>query len=158
MERFIQWKKGIFKRTYELFSGETRAGMLKENTWKDSAGGELNGKKWEFRMKGFWKRRGEITEGENDVVLATITFNNWRTKAFIEFPGRPGRTLTWSYDNFWHTRWSLTDPSGRSVKYHGRSTSGEIRSTLDDDMLILAGLFIESYNKRSSAATVAAAS
>lgn len=147
MEKIYTWKRGFFKRTYELFSNEMAVGTLRERTWSYSADGEINGKTYQFIITGFWKRKTEISDTEK--VIATITYNSWMTKATIEFTGSM-KSLTWQYDNFWHTWWSLSDPSGRKIKYHGSQLKGEITSNIDDDMLILAGLFITSYYRREA--------
>lgn len=45
METKLNWKKGFFKETFELYSNAELIGTLKENSWKQTAYGELNEKK-----------------------------------------------------------------------------------------------------------------
>jgi hypothetical protein len=43
MRTQLYWKKGIFSNTFEIFSDGVAVGNLKENTWRQSADGELLG-------------------------------------------------------------------------------------------------------------------
>jgi hypothetical protein len=41
METKLNWEKGFFKNTYEIYSGDKNIGKLKENVWSNTAIGEL---------------------------------------------------------------------------------------------------------------------
>jgi hypothetical protein len=156
MEKSLSWKKGFFKSTYELYSSDgTAAGKLKENYWGNTAEGEIYLRMYHFKMRGFWNKKAEILDLSTGEVLATIVFNCWKSKATIEFTKDPGKAMTFGYENFWHTKWNISEPSGLSVRFQGTESKGQIRSDLDD-ILILAGLYIANYNwKMASTAVVA---
>lgn len=155
MEKSLSWKKGFFSSTFELFSSDgAPAGKLKEKYWGNTAEGEINQRMYNFKLKGFWNKKAEILDPSTDNILATIYFNCWKSKATIELTKDTHTTLTFGYENFWHTKWSISEPSGLSVRFHGTETKGVIRSDLDD-ILILAGLYVANYNwKMASTAVV----
>ena len=59
----IKWKKGIFKRTYELFADEQKIGSLAAKVWTSGANGTLNKMECVFQKKGFFKPGIEIISG-----------------------------------------------------------------------------------------------
>jgi hypothetical protein len=127
--------------------------MLKDKAWKQSADGEINGKKYVFKTKGFFKQKTQIIDPENNSIIANITYNSWMTKAKIEFSDS---VVQWKYDNAWNTKWSLFNEEKILVKYHGSSTKGKIESDKADDLLVLTGLFITNYNWEVTVAAVIA--
>ena len=156
MEKSLSWKKGFFSSTFELFSSDgSPAGKLRDKFWGNFAEGEIYQRVYHFRMRGFWNKKAEIMDPSTNKITATINFNCWKSKAVIEFANDQGKTLTFGYENFWHTKFSISEPSGLSARFHGTESKGEIRSDLDD-ILILAGLYVASYNwKMASTAVVA---
>jgi len=54
-------------------------------------------------------------------------------------------TICWQYDNLWNTKWSIFNSEGGIIKYSGSSTSGQIDSNIDDELLLLSGLFVVNY-------------
>ena len=138
----LHWKKGAFKSTYKIYSNDTLVGTLKENVWKQSADGELTGKKYNFKTKGFFKQETEIVHADTNTALGKITYNSWMTKATIELSDRK---IFWKYDNVWNTKWSLFDSEGIQIQYQGSSFNGKIEFNSQDDLLVLTGLFITNY-------------
>lgn len=142
MEPTLKWKKRILSNTYHIFSDEIQVGKLKDNAWTQSADGEINGKKYRFKTKGFLKQETKIIDPETKTVIANISYNTWRTKAKIAFDDM---TINWKYDNTWNTKWSLYNSEKILMKYHGSTTKGKIECDKENDLLVLTGLFITNY-------------
>ncbi|MCK3683359.1 hypothetical protein [Maribellus sp. YY47] len=81
MKKNLKWKKQFFSSTYSIYSDGQIVGMLKDKTFSQSAIGELFGKKYTFRTKGFFKQNTEIVDNKEGKVIGRITYGNWMTKA-----------------------------------------------------------------------------
>ena len=133
------WKKGMFSSTYKLFSGEQEAGYLKERTWSRKADGVLNGTKVTFRKKGVFSSKAEIIDPETEETLGQIEMSTWRNKASITLGEK---TLKWRFSNNWNTKWELLENGNPIVKYKSRTFSGEAESQIQNELMLLTGLFI----------------
>jgi hypothetical protein len=142
MGTYLHWKKGVFKSTYEILSGEMFIGNLRPDSWSNDGKGELNGKKYIFVTKGFFNQETMIINPNTNLRAGKITYNTWKTKATIEYDGK---VFFWKYDNGWNTKWSITDSATLLVRYHGSFTKGEIEISSYDELLILTGLYITNY-------------
>jgi hypothetical protein len=151
MKTSLSWKRGLFKSTYEIFSGETAVGKLKPDTWSSKGSGELYGKAFRFETKGFFNQETQIINPSDNSVVGRITYNTWKTKATIECGLK---SFTWKYDNGWNTKWSLSDSTGTMLQYHGSFTEGDINVSDYNDLLILTGLFISNYFWQISSAVI----
>jgi hypothetical protein len=138
----LNWKKGFFSQTYNIYSSNLVIGMLKNKTWSSSAEGEINGRKYLFKTQGFFKQSTQIIDIENGAVVGNITYNSWMTKAMIE---NLGIIAFWKYDNFWNTKWSIVGQDGTEIYYEGSSTKGQIIFEKQNDLLALTGLFVTNY-------------
>lgn len=156
MEKSFIWKKSFLSRTYDIFYQDLHAGSIKESFWGSRAEGEMDGKIWLFVTKGCFKRRTEIIDPGSDHLVATIIYGTIGWKASIIFADNPERIVTWRFTNFWNTKWSLTCQSAETIEYKGMTSKGTIVSNINDDMLILAGLFIVSYFRRTTATAAGA--
>jgi len=135
----LSWKKGMFSSTYKLFSGEQEAGYLKERTWSRKADGVLNGTKVTFRKKGVFSSKAEIIDPETEETLGQIEMSTWRNKASIILGEK---TLKWRFSNNWNTKWELLENGNPIVKYKSRTFSGEAESQIQNELMLLTGLFI----------------
>jgi hypothetical protein len=153
MRTQLNWGKGIFSNTFEIFSDGVAVGNLKENTWRQSADGELFGKRYLFKTKGFFKQETQIMDANNGSLLGTIKYNYWKTKATIEYIDR---VFNWKYDNLWNTKWSISDLNGVQVKYQGSSSKGKIELNEQNELLLLTGLYITNYYWQISIAVIVA--
>jgi hypothetical protein len=142
MKTILNWKKGIFKSTYEIYSENILVGRLKDKSWTQSADGEINGKKYSFKTKGFFKQETQITDSENNTIVGKITYNSWKTRAKIELNDI---VIHWKYSNFWNTKWSLYNSENNLVNFQGSSSKGTIEYDENNDLLVLAGLYITNY-------------
>ncbi|MFO7371110.1 MAG: hypothetical protein R6X09_12680 [Bacteroidales bacterium] len=153
MQLNLTWKKGFFSNTYTLFKNGEMNGYLREKTFSQTAVAELNGKSYLFRTKGFFKQRTEIIDFSTNQLIGEISYNNWKNKATIS---NMNKTVYWSYNNIWNTKWSLSDPDGTEIKFAGSSTKGYIESNTDDALLILSGLYVTNYYWQMSVAVMVA--
>ena len=88
--------------------------------------------------KDFYVAHGQVSPLANGLATAA----DQMTKATISIFDK---TFIWKYENIWNTKWSVIDSEGNSINYTGDSTSGKIESTLEDDLLLLTGLFVTNY-------------
>jgi len=142
MQNSFNWKKGIFSDTYRVYSSNQQIGELKNKTFSQSSIGEINGKSYTFKTKGFFKQHTEIVDNSDNSVIGEIAYNNWMTKAFLSINERKH---TWKYENVWNTKWSIFESDKAVINYKGSSSSGQILSDIDNDLLLLTGLYVTNY-------------
>jgi len=141
MKTILNWEKGIINGSYKIYSEGNFVGSLKENSWTNSAEGELNEKKYSFKTKGILKQETQIIDSDNNLV-GKIIYNTWMTKAQIEIQNR---IINWKYDNLWSSKWSISSSEGIEINYSGSSTKGQIESNTGDELILLSGLFVTNY-------------
>jgi len=142
MQAKFLWKKGIFSSTYNIFFNEQQIGKLKDKLFSQSSVGEINGKEYTFKTKGFFKQHTEIFDIQTNQPIGEISYNNWMNKAIITIQEK---TANWKYKNIWNTKWEVTNKEGLKINYTGSSTKGKIESNTENDLLLLSGLFITNY-------------
>jgi len=153
MNIFLTWKKGFFSNTYKLYSNGIESGFLKLNIWSNRAKGVLKDKEIEISTKGFFKQETTIMDSKTQEILGTISFGIWKNKTI--FKKSTGEEFNWQFNNFWSTKWSLTN-SYTFINYKGSFTKGEINSNSDDEILLIIGLFIANYYWQKRAGIAAA--
>jgi hypothetical protein len=153
MKKILHWKRGTFSRTGMILDNDNPIGKLKENTWTQSATGEINGKKYHFKTKGFLRQKTQITDQESKDFVGSINYNTWMTKAKIEFQNT---VLHWKYTNTWQTQWSMFLDDKELIKYRGSATKGNIEYDETEDLYILTGLFVTNYFWQISLAVIIA--
>lgn len=153
MEIKLKWGKKIFSNLYGIYSNGQQIGKLKDKSFSQTATGELNGKEYIFKTKGFFKQHTEVIDSSDNKVVGEITYSNWMTKATISVDKK---TINWKYDNLWNTKWSIYNSEGINIKYSGSSTSGQIDSNTDDALLLLTGLFVTNYYWQMTVAVMVA--
>jgi hypothetical protein len=153
MKKILHWRKGAFSRTCIILDKDIPIGNLKENAWTQSATGEINGEKYHFKTKGFFRQETQITEPESHRVIGRISYNTWMTKAKIEFQNR---LIQWKYTNTWQTRWILYQDEKELIRYRGSTTRGKIEYDEADYLYILTGLFVTNYFWQISLAVIIA--
>ena len=152
MENFISWKKDFFSSTYQFYLNDNPIGYLKIGVWSKKSKGILNDKEYDFITKGFINPVSIIVDTQSGLEVATITSNNWKSKATIQLID--GVECSWLYSNFWHTKWTLSK-NLYPINYHGSNLKGEIVAHIPDEILIITGLFISNHYWQSSAAVAA---
>ncbi len=138
----INWKKGLFSSKYELFSQNKKIGELNEEMFSRTAIGKLNNSRVKFRKKGVFSSETEITDLNLNSNIGQIKFNAWGNKAEINLNGKK---LGWKSDSFWGKKWSVLENGQPIVKYDSSTFKGEIDSKINDEVLLLAGLFVFNY-------------
>ncbi len=143
MSRMVYyWKKPFLSSTYTIYTGDKFVGKLRENSWTNSAEGELYGEKFSFKTRGFVNQTTSIFSQANNEVIGSITYNTFRTSAQII---NQNRVLIWKNVNWRHSKWQIIENSASMINYSGSSFNGEIDSDTEDPLLILSGLFIANY-------------
>lgn len=153
MMNTFSWKKKLFSNTYGIYSEGKLIGKLTKKSFSQSADGVINEEKFSFRTKGFFKKTTTIISKKDKEVIGRITYNNWMTKASIQIDDERSR---WKYDNFWNTKWSISDSDGMQLKYTGSTSSGSISSNTDNALLLLSGLYVTNYYSQATVAVMIA--
>jgi hypothetical protein len=150
MEANYTWSTRFFSRKYELFRNNIKTGELNKQAFSRKSSGEMNGKRFSFEMKKLFKPVAEIIDLNNDSVIGNITIFPFKRSSVIKLGEKE---YSWQFDNFWGTRWSISNQYGTLVKYHSRRLSGTIDAYTAEEVLILAGFFLRNFfNQRSSIA------
>lgn len=147
METKLNWKSGLFKNACKIYSGDAQVGELKEHTWSGSAAGELNGKKYVFKTQGFFRQKTLIINPLNNDIMGEINFHTWMTKATIRIMDK---IFNWKYDNWLNTKWSIYNPEEILIHYSGSFLKGKISASINEELLILTGLFVINYYLQST--------
>lgn len=142
MKTSLKWTKGVFSNLYKIYDNGDFIGDLKERSFSQSAKGSIRGKDYLFRTHGFFNPVTEIVDSTSKKIVGKIQYNSWRSKATVTLNGK---TINWKYDNVWNTKWSLSDSDDTIVKFNSATTQGHIEARLDDELLVLTGLFIKNY-------------
>lgn len=142
MRNTYSWKKGFLKSAYEIYSNNSPVGKLIEDPLNSSAEGEINGKKYLFKTKGFFNQKTQIIDIESNSLIGSIVYNSFMTKATIEYLGQ---VAFWRYNNIWSTKFSITDNVGNQINFHGSSSNGRLEFDQTNDLLVLTGLYVTNY-------------
>lgn len=152
MQSTLQWKKGLFKCTFQLFAGGFPVGQLKDSEFSRTAYGQLNHTEIAFQRCEGLHSKVNMLDTLSHQTIGKITFNPWYPKATIHL-GK--QKAYWSFSNLRETRWKITDSEGVIVAYKGWSGKGEMTILEQDELLILAGLYISNYYWRLAAVLIA---
>jgi len=154
METNYTWKTRFFSHNYEILQSDNQVGEIRNKAFTRTTEGELNGRRFLFEMKGFFRQQTKIIDLKDNSVMFDVNIGSWRSKASFNYNGKD---YTWQYDNFWNTKFSINSENGPVIKYQTYNFGGDIVSYINDEVLILTGLLIKNYF-RQRAATAAAAS
>lgn len=143
----VNWKKNIFSSKYKLFSQDKKVGELNSEKYGRISIGEINNKSFKFQKKSFFSSKIEIIDLSLNKVIGNIKFNKWSYKAKLNIKGKK---FDWRYDNFWQTKWNISENDFSIIKFNKSTFKGEIKSKASNDLLLLCGLLIHSRNIRVS--------
>jgi len=152
METRFTWKTKFFSNTMHIYQYEGQVGEIVNKAFSRAATGELNGRKLLFEIKGFFRHETRILDASDESVVADVIISAWKSKAKITYNSRE---YLWQHENFWNSKWSISNENGAVVKYHSRGMGGDVTSYINDEVLILTGLFIKNYFRQRAAATAA---
>ena len=145
MERQLNWTKGILESSYQIFEGGDIKYTLFFDTWKNQARAISQQSAYFFRSNGFFNSNTQLLDDKNNVI-GMISYHTWQNKAVFTLAS--GEMYNWSFANSWFTKWTITDLKEKQVSYDSDLSSGTIRTNTDDEVMLLAGLYIrEHYNK-----------
>jgi len=145
MEQVLSWRKGLFDSNYQVINNGLLRFSMNFSSWKNSAIATTQSGIYLLKSEGFSKPETKIVDNTN-TVLAVITYDWLGFKARIVFSS--GETFDWSYQNSWLSRWSLNNHQDKQILYNASTGNGLIHTNVDDDMLVLCGLFIREYYSR----------
>lgn len=147
MSTKLTWKRNILNGLYTIYDNGLQIGQLKERPFQETSTGEINGKVYTFITKGFFKRETMIFESSNNEAIGKITYNEWRNRANITINNN---TAEWKYENILNTKWQIFDAEGIKIEYSGLSLGGEINSVVNDELLLLSGLFVTNFFRQTT--------
>ncbi len=153
MKTILNWKKGPFSTTCQIFSGAESLGQLEDHPFRQTSDGTIRQKRYRFKTKGLFKQETRIIDKDTGLEIGTISYNSWMSKATIRLTDR---TIYWKYNNTWQTRWSLFNDQGIHMKFAGGFSKGTIEYQDPDDLLVLTGLFVTNYYRQIGIAVLVA--
>jgi len=121
-------------------------GYLKRDSLSQSANGEIKGEVYSFKTSGFIKKNTIIYNGLTYKSLAVISYDEWRSRAILS---AGDRIMYFKFDSFYQNSWQLSGTGGEHIAYSATSNKGYINSTTDDSLLLLSGLLVADYYKKS---------
>ncbi|MNK94111.1 hypothetical protein D3C87_1143030 [compost metagenome] len=145
MEQVLYWRKGLFDSNYQVFDQQQLKFSMNFSSWQNSAIATTQSGIYLLKSEGFSKPETRILNNQNE-TLATITYDWLGFKAKVVFAS--GETLDWRYQNSWLSRWSLNNLKDKQILFSASAGNGNIHSNVNDDMLVLTGLFIREYYSR----------
>ncbi|HTM98605.1 MAG TPA: hypothetical protein VL088_07680 [Pedobacter sp.] len=144
MQKILTWRKGLFDSNYQLYADGEIRGSLVFSSWKNNARG-IALKNYYFTSEGFLHPITKIRD-ENHNQIGVITYNALKLKATLTFNNLDH--ASWSYTNSWLSQWTITNYRDKQIQYHSASTAGTVLSDNDDELMLLAGLFIREFLSR----------
>jgi len=148
METQYTWKTKLFSKRFEIYRHETLAGELRKEGWSRRVRGELNDRKILFETKGIFKYTTDIINLQDNSIVGQVKYHKWKAKSTIVYDERE---YQWQFDNFFRSKWSLSNENGNLIKFHSQGFKGSIISYTKDDILILTGFFVRNFMKQRSA-------
>lgn len=144
----LRWKASWGGNEYRIFRGKLIAGIVKTDSWRGDAHGELNGHMVLFRKKSIWTSDTILYDIEGKQELGAIDFEALRSRATVTLYGQD---YAWKYNTFWGNEWELGG-NGQMISYTAEGwlkQEGEIEEDYASPLLILAGLYVEArFRKR----------
>jgi hypothetical protein len=145
MQSLLTWRKGLFDSNYQLYTNGEIRGSLVFSSWKNNARG-IALKNYYFTSEGFLNPITKIRD-ENHQEIGIITYNSFKLKATLTFHHL--EHASWSFTNSWLSQWAITNHRDKQIVYHASSTAGTVHSNNDDELMLLAGLFIKEFFSRA---------
>ena len=100
-----------------------------------------------FLKKGFFKTDVDIIDSVLNKIIGTIKFNGWGNKAEINLNEK--KYLLKSI-GIWGNKWSLLENNEIIIDYKSSTLSGKIESEINDNIILLIGLYTMNYFKRTA--------
>lgn len=145
MEKRFIWNKGYFDSNYQLFSEGKIEASLQFDSWRNNARGIALKQSIFFKTEGFLNPVTKISNESNEVI-AIITYDQWHAKATLTL--KDNEVFAWSFGDGWLSRWSITNFKDKQTFYQSSTTSGSVLANNDDEVILIAGLFIKEFYTR----------
>ncbi|MDE5423551.1 hypothetical protein L3073_15130 [Ancylomarina sp. DW003] len=146
MNTELSWEKDTFSRNYTLFDSQKLCGYLKRDFLSQSANGEINGELYSFKTSGFIKKNTIVYDGLTGKSLTVINYDELRSRAILSVGDK---VLYFKFDSLLQNSWHLSGTGGEYIAYSSSSNKGYINSTTDDSLLLLSGLLVADYFRKS---------
>ncbi len=141
----IIWKKGFFSSSYELFQNNINIGKFRRSSFSSISKGKINDAKLEFKKKGLFSSNTDIIDLSSNKNIGEIQFNAWGNKVNIILNNEK---YTWKYNNFWGSKWSISNSEKKLIIYKSATTSGNVKSISSNDLLLLSGFYVIDYLRK----------
>nr|WP_199158055.1 hypothetical protein [Pedobacter sp. ASV2] len=145
MEYILNWRKGLFDSNYQVFKNGLLKFSLSFSSWKNTAIATSIDGVYLLKTNGILASETKILNNKNEAI-GVISYDLLSFKAKIVL--NSGEQFDWSYQNSWLSRWSINNHMDKQIIYSSRSGNGMISSNVDDDILLMAGLFAREYYNR----------
>jgi len=148
MSKFINWKSNWLNGNFQLFVDGLQKGVITFATWKSDAESVFEDKNYQFINEGIWQSSTKVVDRKTNETVAMITYDCWKSKAVISL--KSGEQYEWKSSGIWKKQWTVSNYNNEHILYSSSNNCGAISSDTDNELLILAGLFIKQiYNKRA---------
>lgn len=149
----LTWKSSFASNELRIFREKLIAGLLKTNTWKADAYGELNGYMLVFKPLGVWKTGTKILDIEGKNELGSISYDFWKQTAEITYSGQ---IYIFSYKSWMHQKWEVkgADESARFESTGFWKSEGSITNDGLSGAVLLSALYAHSNFTRINAAAM----
>ncbi len=139
----FHWKKTLFSSKYELFSQNKKIGELNGRMYGGVLVGKINNKTFKFQKRSFFSSEIEIIDLNLNKAIGSISFNIWSNRAKLKIKGK---RFEWKYENFWRTKWSISENGFSVIKFKKNAFRGQIKSKIENELLLFCGLLIYGRN------------
>ena len=148
MSKFINWKSNWLNGNFQLFVDGVQKGMISFSSWRSDAESMFEDKNYQFVNEGFWQSRTKVIDRKTNEVVAVINYDTWKSKAVISL--KSDEQYEWKSKSLWGSQWTVSNYKDEHIMYNSSSNSGTLSSDTDNELLIIAGLFIKQiYNKQA---------
>lgn len=145
MDHEFNWKKDTLDSKYQIFSKGLLKYALNFESWHNSAIATTQNGIFLFKTQTFGNTETLLVDNKN-VVLAAIKFNITSFNAVVKFTD--GGEFKFVYQRNRITEWSLNNGLDKQVFYRANTGSGLVKSNIDNELIILTGLYIREYYSR----------
>lgn len=147
MSKFINWRSNWLSGDFQLFTDGVQKGIISFSSWRSDAESMFEDKNYFFSNVGFWQSQTNVIDRKTHEVVAIITYDSWKSKAVISL--KSGEQYEWRSTGIWKSQFTVSNYKDEHIMYSSNSNTGTISSDTDNELLIVAGLFIKHiYNKR----------
>lgn len=145
MEQQLNWTKGLFESSYQIFEHGNIKHTLFFNSWQNEARAIGQESTYFFKSNGLFNPTTQLFDDKNNFI-GTISYDSWHTKAILALTN--GDQYTWNFTNSWYSKWTITDLKDKRVSFDADLSTGTILANTNDEVMLLAGLYIrEHYNR-----------